>query len=60
MSESLHTPIHAETELRCDDCNVLLGYMQEYEDTFDSPCSECGKDMMIQKQKYCAVNAEWY
>ncbi len=45
IKESLHRPVYEEVEMRCDDCNDLLGFWQWFDHEYvDAKCSVCNKE----------------
>ena len=45
MSESLHTPVYTEIELKCDECGEVLGYWQEIDiEMASTTCPDCKKE----------------
>ena len=45
MSELLHTPVYTETEMKCDDCGIVLGYLQDIDvDMVETTCPDCNKE----------------
>ena len=57
MSESLHTPLYTETEMRCEDCGVLLGYLQEIDiEMVTTTCPDCNKEYDDTEAKLLCAN----